>query len=83
VNSTGIIDYLRGDYPRALERFHEALKLGEDAGDYGEILSALNNIGEIYRLQGEYTQAIAYLSRSRELSERAGSKRQCSTRSVT
>ena len=49
-----------------------AVKLLEQAGDPADLAGALNNLADLYRQQGNFTQALDYLERTSTLFEQAG-----------
>ncbi|MCA0447456.1 MAG: response regulator [Bacteroidetes bacterium] len=63
-NYTGIAFRNKENYPKALENFIEALKIAETDSIFTEIGYANNNIGEIYKIQGESGKAIEYITRA-------------------
>lgn len=70
-NFTGIAFRNKENYPKALECFIEALKIAEKDSIYVEIGYANNNIGEIYKIQGESDKAIEYISRAMTVFEKS------------
>jgi CHAT domain-containing protein/Tfp pilus assembly protein PilF len=64
----------RGEFQRALEVFHLALKLIEQAGFKPGIIRVLNNIGYTSRRLGDYAASLRYLQKSltiaREIDDR-------------
>ena len=74
-NLMGVANYLRSDYPKALDYFQRSLKIKEDIGDKKGSASIINNIGNIYRLQGDYSKALDYYQRSLKIKEEFGDKK--------
>jgi serine phosphatase RsbU (regulator of sigma subunit)/Tfp pilus assembly protein PilF len=77
-NALGNIGYVydsQGDIPKALEYFHESLKIQEEIGDKSGIASNLNNIGNIYSVQEDLPKALAYLHKSLKIEEEIGDKK--------
>jgi CHAT domain-containing protein/tetratricopeptide (TPR) repeat protein len=64
------------DYRGALEGFEVALTVFRDHGNKGLESITLNNLGEVYRLQGRSAEALAYFQQAllirREVGDRAG-----------
>jgi CHAT domain-containing protein/Tfp pilus assembly protein PilF len=74
-----VLGLLRGgmsDYVGALEGFEVALTVFREHGNKGLEAIALNNLGEVYRLQGRPSEALAYFQQAlvirREVGDRAG-----------
>lgn len=66
--------YLLGDYPNALNNYMAKLKLEEKRNSPRNYASALSNIGLMYILLGEYTNALGYLNRADSTVEAVGGK---------
>ena len=64
--------YLLGNYPRALNNYMLKLKIEEKRNSPRNYVSALNNIGLMYILLGEYDHALSYLNRADSTMESAG-----------
>lgn len=64
LNAQGMRIDDEGDFQRALEIFHLALKLIEQAGFKPGTIRVLNNIGHTLRRLGNYTESLSYLQRS-------------------
>lgn len=64
--------YLLGNYPNALNNYMLKLKLEEKRNSPRNYASALSNIGLMYILLGEYTNALGYLYRADSTVESAG-----------
>ena len=64
----------QGDYPRALAIYHLAQSRAEQIDDKTGVARALDNIGKINRLQGNYTQALEYHLKSLAISEAIGDR---------
>ena len=64
--------YLLGNYPRALNNYMLKLKIEEKRNSPRNYVSALNNIGLMYILLGEYDHALSYLYRADSTMESAG-----------
>lgn len=66
--------YLLGNYPKALNNYMLKLKIEEKRNSPRNYASALNNIGLMYILLGEYSSALGYLYRADSTVEEAGGK---------
>jgi tetratricopeptide (TPR) repeat protein len=66
--------YLLGNYPRALNNYMLKLKIEEKRNSPRNYASALGNIGLMYILLGEYSNALSYLYRADSTVETAGEK---------
>lgn len=66
--------YLLGNYPKALNNYMLKLKIEEKRNSPRNYASALGNIGLMYILLGEYTNALGYLYRADSTLEAAGGK---------
>ena len=66
--------YLMGNYPSALENYMLKLKIEEKRNSPRNFASALNNIGLMYILLGEYPNALRYLYQADSTVEIAGGK---------
>ncbi|HEX6647952.1 MAG TPA: CHAT domain-containing protein, partial [Pyrinomonadaceae bacterium] len=62
------------DNVAALDYVQRSQRLAEQVGDKKTLSNALNNIGLIYRDQGNYARALEYLEKSLTLSEALGDK---------
>jgi tetratricopeptide (TPR) repeat protein len=59
LNCSGLVDWKRGDFSSALEKFQEGKKLSSSVSDKVQVIKFNNNIGLIYNELRNYTQAIA------------------------
>jgi class 3 adenylate cyclase/cytochrome c-type biogenesis protein CcmH/NrfG len=66
-NFTGVVHRNIGDYPKAMTCFTEAREYAERGGLKTELAFSLTNIGEVYRYQKNYTQALHYVYRGLEM----------------
>jgi tetratricopeptide (TPR) repeat protein len=64
--------YRRGQPEAALEALRHAIDLLERVGDQLGVAMAYNNIGEVYRAQGEYAQALEWYGKSVAITEKLG-----------
>jgi serine phosphatase RsbU (regulator of sigma subunit) len=69
LTSIGIINAIKGDYPKALSSMNEALSIFLKLNDQKKIASAYNNLGNIFEKQGNYTQALEHHLKSLKIKE--------------
>ena len=62
-------------FTKALEYFHKSLKIREEIGDKNGIATSLNNIGYIYRSQGDIPKGLEYYHKSLKIYEELGDKK--------
>ncbi len=65
---------LRAGIPKALEYYHKSLKIYEEIGNKEGIATSLNNIGYIYKNQGDIPKALEYYYKSLKIRENIGNK---------
>lgn len=70
LNTLGSISALKGNFPEAINRLNEALKIQHALKDYYGVAKTYNNIGYIYRNQGKYTEALDFQLKSIQLQEK-------------
>ncbi len=58
-NAIAVHYAVKSDYPRAISYFNMAKDVYERVGNSKGLSGALNNLGNVYRLQGNYTKALA------------------------
>ena len=65
-NNTGVIYYLQGNYPQALDSFLRALEIREQVLGKGHLRTAdsYNNVGRLYQRLNNYPLALKYLQQS-------------------
>lgn len=73
-HATGRSFQFKGSNELALEYYLMALEIHENLKLYGESVKQLNNIGLIYREEGNYDQAIDYLNRCIEMSKKSNNE---------
>ena len=66
--------YLLGNYPTALNNYMLKLKIEEKRNSPRNYVSALSNIGLMYILLGEYSNALSYLYRADSMVNATGGK---------
>ena len=71
----GIYYYIKSDYPQALDKFQESLKINQEIKNKRNISSCLNNIGLIYWRQDKYLQALELFQKSLTISKALGDKK--------
>ncbi len=74
-NLMGASNYLKTDYPKALDYYQRSLKIYEEIGDKPGSASTISNIGIIYKNQGDYPKALDYYQRSLKIQEEIGDTR--------
>ena len=62
----GLCHMSQSDFARALDCYHRALSLAEEIKSPEGTISALNNIGEVYRTQGEPQRALQFYEQARK-----------------
>jgi len=67
--------FIRGIMDFAIEDLHKAMEMNNRLGNVNEGLKQLNNIGLIWREEGEYDRALEYFVRFTEHSEKIGNLR--------
>ena len=72
----GITCALKGDYDKALERYHQALEIFEEVGDKEGSANCSNNIGLVHKNRGDYEKALEYQQKAllnfEEIGDRSG-----------
>ncbi|MES2837788.1 MAG: tetratricopeptide repeat protein [Bacteroidota bacterium] len=68
-------DALIAGIPKALDYYHQSLKIREEIGDKNGIAYSLNNIAVIFYNQKQYPKALEYAQKSLVLSQEIGSPR--------
>jgi tetratricopeptide (TPR) repeat protein len=68
-NILGIMQGYRGNYDESIPRFKKALDLFNSGGAKERMVSCVLNIGETYRLRGNFTRARTYFHRAYETSK--------------
>jgi len=61
LSTKGSFYWLQGIYDSSLQAYFEALNLFEKEGNSEEIIKTLNNIGETYKKQKDYTQSARFI----------------------
>lgn len=68
--------YVRADFPKALEYYHQCISICEEINDKSGMAKTLNNIGVMYSNLGEFSKALEYHKRSllikEEISDKSG-----------
>ncbi len=67
LRNKGIVYYLKGNYPQALQYYLEALRLAEKIKDLAGTARLYNNTALIYFSQGKYDNALEHQMRSLEI----------------
>ena len=74
LRNLGAYNYLKGNYPQALQHYFKALKINEELKDKKGISATLGNIGIVYRNQGDYSKALDYYLKALKIGEELGDK---------
>ncbi|WP_426591754.1 CHAT domain-containing protein [Dapis sp. BLCC M229] len=73
---TGVEQFRRGTFDEALETYEQVLTIRKELGDQGGIAQTLNNIGDVYINQREYSKALDVLQKAltirRQINDRSG-----------
>ncbi len=73
----GVYQYQVSQYPAAIDFYQKALVIYQELGYLSSQGTVLNNLGEIYRISGNYSQALDYYQQALEirqtLKDRSGS----------
>ncbi len=68
----GMIQYLRGEYKEALEKYKQSLEIEKKLGNKEGIAQTLHNIAIIHQKKGEYDEALEKYNQSMEISKKLG-----------
>ncbi len=74
-NNQGYLSNHKGDVTKALEYYHESLKIYDQLGAYNQVATLYNNIARICHTQGDYEESIKYYNKSLKLYEEAKDKK--------
>jgi tetratricopeptide (TPR) repeat protein len=74
-NNIGYIYQNQGDVKRALEYYHQGLKIQEEIGDKKGLAQSLNNIGFVYQSQNDIPKTLDYYNRALTIREEIGDKK--------
>ncbi len=69
---TGNVYYVKGEYPKAIVFFKDALKIRNSIGDDEGAANSLNNLGVMHRKIGQLEMALEYYIKALELKEKNG-----------
>ena len=76
LNNVGALYKSLGDIPKALDYYHNCLKIQESIKNKNGIAYALSNIGDVYNDQGEPNKALEYYNKSlviwKEINDKSG-----------
>lgn len=75
LHSQGINYHFSGSIELAIESYYKALKINESIGKHYQSARQLNNIGLLYREEGQFDLALDYLKRCIALSKKYNFKR--------
>lgn len=68
-----------GNDLKALELYHEALKISENINDYTNVAVVLGNIGLTYDTQKDYKKALEFYQKANTIATRIGAKKTLTT----
>ena len=71
----GVSNYLKSDYPKALDYYQRSIKINKELGNKKASASTMNNIGIIYKQQGDFPKALEYYQLSLKIQEEIGDKK--------
>ena len=74
LGNLGAFNYLKGNYPQALQYYFKALEINEGLKDKNGIAKSLGNIGSVYYSQGDYPKAFDYYFKVLKIAEEFGNK---------
>ncbi|MDP2387828.1 MAG: tetratricopeptide repeat protein [Bacteroidota bacterium] len=74
-NNQGWLSNHKGDVTKALEYYHESLKIYDRLGAKNQVATLYNNIAHIWHSQAEYDKSIEYYNKSLKLYEDANDKK--------
>jgi signal transduction histidine kinase/ActR/RegA family two-component response regulator len=69
INNLGNVFREKGDFDKAFEYYDQALRLSSHLGDKNLIAVIYKNMGITHTLNGEYSKAIDFLEKSKEMAE--------------
>ncbi len=75
LNSIGLAYRVQSDYPKAIQRYEESIRLLKQAGDRNNLASVYGNLADVYRIQSDLPKAIDYISKTLELAEATGDRK--------
>jgi tetratricopeptide (TPR) repeat protein len=71
----GNCNWMKGNYPQALEYYNTGLKIAEELSDKGLQAKFFGNIGLVYYEQSNYPKALEYYFKALKIDEELGDKR--------
>ncbi|MGH9463619.1 MAG: protein kinase domain-containing protein, partial [Vicinamibacteria bacterium] len=83
LDNMGLTLQSAGDLDEALQRFRESLQIEMDRRDDRELAIRLGQIADVYRIRGQYPDAVVYLEQGRIHSERSGDEIEKASNLVT
>ncbi|MBC7864781.1 MAG: tetratricopeptide repeat protein [Bacteroidia bacterium] len=72
LSNLGVYNYLKAEYPKALDYYFKALSMVEKLRDKSAIAALLGNLGTVYRNQADYPKALDYYFKALKLAEEIG-----------
>ncbi len=79
LNNKGFVAQFSSKPEKALEYYHQSVKISEEIGDKNSLANTLNNIGMMYKDNGDLETALGYLYRSLKIVEQGGDKERMAT----
>ena len=79
LNVQAISFTLRGELIQAINLFKQSLKIQQEIGNKQAVASVSNNLGNVYRRQGNYAKAIDYQLKALKIREEIGKKKDISS----
>jgi tetratricopeptide (TPR) repeat protein len=74
LNTLGGCNWVKGNYPQALEYYNTGLKIAEEFSDKSLQAKFLGNIGLVYADQSDYPKALEYYFKALKIDEKIGDK---------
>lgn len=75
LNSIGLSWRFQSDFEKALRHYERSIEVLEAAGDRDYLSAVYGNMADVYRLQSNFPQAIACLSKCLSLAEETGNQK--------
>jgi serine phosphatase RsbU (regulator of sigma subunit) len=67
INNIGYDEFEKGNVSKAIECYHQSMKLYEDIGEIYDVALACNNLGYMYYSENDYETALEYYLKSLEI----------------
>jgi len=75
INNLGTVYWRQSNYPKALEKYIQALRIAEEIGSEKGMAWYLANIANVYSTQKDYAKALEYYLRAIELAKKSVNQR--------